>query len=213
VRRVLAFALLLALVAAAAAGAERGDPQERINAADQARAKSMLLRKSDLVPGFRTLPRGQGSFYCAALDESDLTITGDAESPLFQLGRTALWLNSTAAVYESVSDADASWRRGTSAAGFECLRRQVRSDLGVPRAARLSLQRLAFPRLAPKTVAFRARIVDGGVRVYLDLIALQQSRAQVAFAILSSPVAPQRGDELEFARTLAERMKTAMRRP
>ena len=73
-RRVLVLALLLGLVVTGAALAGRGDPQKRIVPADQARAKAMLLRKSDSAVPYRVtrLP-DTGDFYCKALDESDLT--------------------------------------------------------------------------------------------------------------------------------------------
>jgi len=82
----------------------------------------MLLRKSDFSPAFAAGPASGGAsdFYCAALDESDLTLTGEAESPSFAGGFE--FLASTAYVYKSRADSDASWKRGTSAAGQKCIR-------------------------------------------------------------------------------------------
>jgi hypothetical protein len=103
-------ALLVALAIATGALAANGAPQRRITPADQARANSMLLRVSDLNAAFtaRPSPPGDRGVSCAALDESDLTITGSATSPSFTA--TAEYVTSTADVYESRSDANARGR-------------------------------------------------------------------------------------------------------
>ena len=117
-RVVLAIVFVLALAVAGTALAARGDPQKQIRPADQARAKAMLLRPADFNPAFTARPSsssGSGDFYCAALDESDLTLTGEARSHSFTA--TTEYVTSTAYVYVSRSDSNASWRRGTSAGG------------------------------------------------------------------------------------------------
>ena len=103
--------VLLALVTSGAALAARGDPEKRITPADQARAKAMLVRKGDLGIAFRPTPSQSigEDFSCPALDESDLTLTGEAESPTFAGG--VEFVGSSAQVYESVADSKASWRR------------------------------------------------------------------------------------------------------
>ena len=105
--------VVLGLLVPAAALAAKGDPRKQINAADQARAKTMLLRSSDL-PGFRASRTGSNEShpYCGALDESDLTLTGEAESPSFS--SAPVFVSSDSSVYESAGDASASWRRGPS---------------------------------------------------------------------------------------------------
>ncbi len=82
--------LVLALVLSGVSLGARGDPKKRITPADQARARAMLLRKSDFSLAFRAGPASTGAdFYCAALDESDLTVTGQAESPSFRAGSSS----------------------------------------------------------------------------------------------------------------------------
>ena len=126
VRRVVALAVIaVALVAAAVAAAGRGDPQRAITKADQARAKAMLLRRADFAAGVKaTKPGPDADLYCAALDESDLTLTGDADSPDFtqQTAATFISIRSGASIYRTTAQALASWRRGTSAAGERCAR-------------------------------------------------------------------------------------------
>jgi hypothetical protein len=188
-----------------AALAGRGDPQRRITAADQARAKSMLLRPSDLSIAFTarpTTPGGGGDAYCAALDESDLTVTGDATSPTFTLGTE--YVTSTAYVYESRADSNASWSRGTSKAGEECLRSEVRAELQGTAVRLVSFKRLAFPRRGQRSVAYRAVASVQGLRVYLDLVAMQASRAQAA-VIYVSALTPPPSEELRRLSAVVER--------
>lgn len=211
VRRTLAIALVLALAVAGAALAARGDPQKRITRADQARAKAMVLRKADFGSGFMTAPSpsGQGDVYCKALDESDLTITGEAQSPSF-VGAVAS-TSSLSRVYESVADSNASWRRGTSKAGERCLR-VVFSKTAAAQGGRLtSLERLRFPKVAQRTSAYRLVIEAQGLRGFLDVVALKQSRAQVGLLFVSALNPTPRGEEVRLARIVARRMKTAMR--
>jgi hypothetical protein len=97
---VIAFVLTVAGIAAAS----RGDPKKEIRPADQARARAMLLRRGDLGKGFKRIKFSQSDSnpYCKALDESDLVVTGKAESPLFgqDLGVDAQAVSSDAQVYE-----------------------------------------------------------------------------------------------------------------
>jgi len=210
VRHILVLALLLALVGAGAAIAGRGDPQKRITPADQARARAMLIRKADMGPAFTSNPGtgGNPSFYCEALDESDLTLTGEAESPSFT--STVEFVSSRAYVYRSRSDSDASWRRGTSIAGQNCLREGLRGELQGTSVRLLSFKRIPFPKLAQRSVAFRVIAVQQGVRIYLDLVALQYARAQVAIVYGAGLTAPPAAEERKLARVTAGRMTKAM---
>jgi hypothetical protein len=217
VRRVLAVALLLALVVSGAALAARGDPQKQINAADQARAKAMLIRKSDLPVGFKSSPSTQDDpddSYCAPLDESDLTLTGEAYSPdfearnIFQSG--VVGVSSYGQVYESVADANASWRRGTSQAGLKCLRDELRKD--ADRGDRIiSVGIVPYPRLAQRTAAYRVVVETQGIRLQLDFVGFMQSRGHGGVAVISFTPRQAKGELDRLARIVAARMKTAMR--
>jgi hypothetical protein len=203
--------VVLALVAAGSALAARGDPQKQIKPADQARAKAMLIRKADLGLAFTALPSNpdQGDFYCKALDESDLTLTGDAESPDFQGAST--FVSAEAEVYESVADADTSWRRGTSPAGETCIRSLFRREFAKGGVRFLSFRRLQFPRVIQKTIAYRLVSTSQGVRIFFDVIVLQQGRAQVSIAIGSGLIPPPNDDEERLARLTSRRIVKAMR--
>jgi hypothetical protein len=210
-RATLAIVLLVGLVGSGAALAARGDPQERLTAADESRAGSMLVRQADMNAAFRATPTAENpnTPYCSALDESDLTITGQASSPSFT--STAEFVVSRAYVYEFRADANASWSRGTSAAGQSCLRQAMRGELQGTNVRLVSFKRIAFPTVADRTLAYRIIASQQGLRLYLDLIALQQGRAQVSIVYGTAFAAPPASDERRLARLVAKRVAKAMR--
>ena len=211
-RRLLLFLLAAALVAASAALA--AEPQKRIRPADQARARAMLLRQPDVGPGFRVLPSSSSGptnlgFDCPALDERDLTLTGEARSSNFSSG--IYTISSASGIYASIADANASWRRGTSPAGFRCLTsvfRRVASSTGV---RFVSLRRIAFPAVAPKTFAFRWQTLANGVRLYADVVFLMRSRAQAAAFFIAAVDPLERAEQVRLTRAIATRMARQMR--
>jgi hypothetical protein len=207
----IALALVLALVLAGTALAARGDPQTRIRPADQSRARSMLIRATDMNAAFTAIPvaANPDASYCVALDESDLTVTGLANSPSFTA--TTEFVVSRSYVYESRADANASWQRGTSAAGRSCLRRAMVSELRGTTTRLVSFKRLPFPRAASRSAAYRIVASRDGVRLYLDLIAIQHSRAEVAIVYGAALSPPPAGEERRLARLVAKRAEKAMR--
>lgn len=216
VQRLLAVALLLLLAGSTAAFADHLDPKKRIRAADQAKARAMLLRKSDLGPGVIAQPTNTPDTHltCEALDESDLTVTGEAESPTWTQG--AGFVVSAVNVYATVTDANASWTRGTRGAGTRCLRDQLADEFATQGVALESLRKVAFPRVAERTVAYRVTLsgtVQGTtVRVVIDLVVLKHARAQAALYFGSAFAPPAKADEVALARITARRMATAFKR-
>jgi hypothetical protein len=212
VRRLLAFVVLLALLPAGSALADHFDPQRKIRPADQARAKAMLLRKSDLAPGYAVGSKGGSAHLnCAPLDESDLTLTGEAESPMWIGGLT--FISSYANVYRSASENDASWRRSTSAAGRRCVASEFQRLAGTSGVRLVSLRELPFTRVAPRTVVYRLlfELQGQGGALTIDLVALARSRAQAFFLVASAAGAPSKAEELRLARIVAGRLASAMR--
>src|SRR5688500_2616166 len=175
-RRLLACFILLALVASGAALAGRGDPKENFNPADQARAKAMLVRVSDL-PGSRGTKSSQtdDDFYCEALDESALTLTGEAQSP--DIARGLFFVSALSQIYQTRRDADIAWRQGLSSAGISCLREGFRREVTSPNSKFVSFRKIPFPRLAERTGAFRIVATTQGVPFTIDVVVLMQSRA------------------------------------
>lgn len=210
VRRALVILIVLGLVGAGTALAGRGDPQKRIVPADQARAKAMLLRASDLGLGFRASPTSSGpDLYCKALDESDLTLTGKAQSPTFVGGVQSF--ASVSQVYESRADSSASWRRATSSAGISCLRRQFLRLFAAQGGQLESFQRIPFARLAERSVAYRLTVVAQGISAYLDVVGLKQGRAQSSLLMVSALTPVSNEQAVRLARVVAGRLKSAMR--
>ena len=202
--------VLVALAVTPVAWGADGEPKKALTSKGNATARSVVLKRGDLSTAFtlRTrpdedLPKG---VRCGALDESDLTITGEAQSPDFQLSQPGLFvtIGSTTNVYRSLGEAGKSWKRGTSAQTTTCLADIVR--LSAPPGQRVSIvsaKRLTFPKVAPMTSAFRvvATLTIGGnrVRAYVDAIILQHGRIQsgVVFTSLGRPVG--QADELGLA--------------
>jgi hypothetical protein len=209
--RLLASALLVALVLPSAASAGRGDPHTKLTRADNARAKSMLVRKSDLGAGFvgTRAERPDSDFYCRALDESDLTVTGKAVAPTYRSG--FVWVASYADVYGSIADASASWRRGTSSAGRACLRRGTREEIRRTGLRFVSFEKIGLPRLAQESIAFRAIAERDGVRAFVDVVALRQTRAFAAISLGSLGAPIPKPAVVRIARIVSDRMARAMR--
>jgi hypothetical protein len=176
----------------------------------------MLLRKADLGPGY-LVERTSGldpHLTCAALDESDLTVTGEAETP--DWARDLRIASSASAVYESVADANASWKRGTRATGLRCLREEFRRELARQgEEARVSVGRVAFPRVSQRAAAYRVTISGKAqgqsVVITIDFVILMHGRAQAALLFASVLLPPERQNQIALARLVAGRMAKAMR--
>jgi hypothetical protein len=171
----------------------------------------MLIRTSDMNAAFTSIPTADNPNdpYCLALDESDLTVTGQASSPGFTA--TTEVVVSRSYVYESVGDANASWSRGTSAAGQACLRGYLRSHIRGTSVRLVSFRKLPFPNVARRSVAYRVVASREGVRAYFDLVALQHGRAQVSIVYGALLEAPPASEERRLAKLVARRMASAMR--
>ncbi|MDQ3669856.1 MAG: hypothetical protein M3377_06205 [Actinomycetota bacterium] len=217
-RRLLAFASLLAFLAVSASAlATHQDPQKQLTKADNARARAMLLKRTDLSAGFRPQLSGGAEPHVAcatSVSESDLTVTGDAEGQQLALG--VVFVSSAARIYKSVADASASWRRSTSAAGTKCATELLRREFAKQGVGLVSLRKVSFPRVSERSVAYRVELSamtsQGTAPVYVDIVALLRSRAQATVVVGSALVPPQRAEELRLARIVAGRMATTMRR-
>lgn len=162
------------------------------------RARAVVLAKGDVGAGFRAVPTPKGGDgYCAALDESSLTRTGKAASPVFTKGTTLI--TSRVDVYKTLGDAETSWRQGVSPAGRRCFE-AVLGSTGVPPV----VGKLAFPRLAKKTFALR---IDGAAT--FDLIVLQEGRIQAVTAFVSGAGPLPRAEEVALMKLVAARLKRA----
>ena len=175
----------------------------------------MLLKKADVGLAYRAERSNSPDteLDCAGLDESDLTLTGEAESPTFTLGLT--FLSSITQVYESRADATASWTRGAGAAGTRCMRATLQREFAKQGILLQSLRKIAFPRVSQRTAAYRvallASVQGQDVPVYIDLVILMHSRAHAALYFGSGVATTARAEELRLARVVAGHMAKAMR--
>ena len=219
---------LLALVAAvpavvADAVAADGEPKKALTKSGQAAARSIVLKRADLGAGFTAtvrpddepLPKGAR---CDALDEGDLTVTGDVNSPDFRLAQTGVYVTvgSSAHVYRTLRDANASWQRGTSRQVLNCLGDIVRlSAAQGQKITVVSSKRISFPTVAPKTSAYRVVVTiaptgsSQRIRAYVDAVVLQQGKVQSVLLVtsLGRPVAT--AERAALAAILAARMARA----
>ena len=215
-RRYLLLLVVLCFGGAAAAQSAAEDLHlKKLNAADQARAKSMLVRKSDLPAWFRSgrfnlVPNDDSPNPFCTLSAPQLVITGEAATPDFD--RPDGFVSSVGQVYETLDDADASWLFGTSASGEKCTRDDI--ALGTQKAGAsvvAAFHRVAFPRLAQQSVAYRAVLSRSGVRVYSDMVMMQNSRAHAWLVFLRVGAPLSRSFRLRLARRVAARMNSAMK--
>ena len=211
--------VLVALALAAPAIAANGEPRKALTKKDQAAATSIVLKRSDLGEGFTAtkrpaddpLPKGAR---CGALDESDLTVTGDANSPDFRLvtGGAFVTVGSSAHIYRTLGDANTSWRRGTSKQTLTCLGDIVRlSAAPGQKISIVSSKRVAFPALAPKTSAYRLVVTIAAtgnqpIRAFVDAIVMQRGKIQsvLLFTSLGRPIAA--AERAALASVIAARM-------
>jgi hypothetical protein len=131
--------LLLAL--AATGVALGGGLKNELNPGDQALAKSIRIKLSDLPHGFKAsrptnLEAGAVGPHCKGVpDESDLTVTGKSVSPLFDQGSdTSPGFYSGASVFPSAGEVLTAFRREMRPALVRCLIRWTISDFesGIP---------------------------------------------------------------------------------
>lgn len=212
---------LAVLALAGSAVAADGQPRRALTKQDQARALSIVLKRGDLGQGFveekRTdddrIPKGAR---CGALDESDLTVSGDADSPDFHLqnGSAFVTVGSTAQVYRTLREANTSWNRGTAAQVATCLADIVLLSAPAGRNVKLvSTTKRAFPEVTQKSTAYRIVVsfAVGGQRVpvYVDVVILQRGRIQsgLLFSSIGAPVG--KAEQVALARVIASRLARA----
>jgi hypothetical protein len=221
----LALTAFLALAVVGSAAAADGEPRQALTKKDQAAAQSIVIKRGDLGNGFVARKRTDDdslpkSARCGSLDESDLTITGDAESPDFRLSRGAVFvtIGSTAQVYRTAGEANTSWRRGSSPRTATCLADIVRlSAEPGQKITVVSSKRVPFPSVAPRATAFRLVLsvsVRGskGVPAYVDAIVLQHGRIQsgLLFTSIGRPI--DQVDRIALASVIAARLERAAAR-
>jgi hypothetical protein len=173
-------------------GAAGAKPRLQLNAADGARARSVLIRGSDLIPAFRPDPRKRTSPAiprCPGLympDRSRVTVTGIADS---DYTNGADGIGSNAAFFRSRGDLEAYWRSTVRPAYARCLAQVFDASGAGVRSTILEARSLHIgPVGADRVAAFRtiASKRRGNVSgdVYRTVVFLASGRGMVSMQIV-----------------------------
>lgn len=160
-RRLLLFILVVLAVPALALAADT-DPTKQINPVDQRKAASIVLKRTDFVAGWKKVPNEPDSGAdpsCPGYkpDQSDLILTGEAEA---NFTGDPSRLTSYSNVFKTSRDALASWTRSVKPALAPCVARLLKQVIEKQggKAAIVKQGQIAFPKLAPRTAAYRVVI-------------------------------------------------------
>jgi len=189
--RLIATIALAGLVASVALAANPHDPQKRFTAADQAWARTLLLKRADLPSGGWKSSKSSGDeSTCKSFnpDESKLVETAEQESPEFTRGGG--FVTSMAAIFKTAKDAQTSWDLEANVKILDCLAEGLaQTSTGGATIKITSRGKLAFPHLAPRTAAFYVRLAFNvqGIKFNADLhfVLLGKGRADLAMMTLS----------------------------
>jgi hypothetical protein len=209
VTRLLLVLLAAGALAGAAAAASR-DPVERHTPADMAKARAMMLKRTDLGAGWTRDTSPSPDEDCKAFDpdESKLVETGAADT-FFERG--AQLISSDAVVYRTEAMAKASWALNAKLAGMECFLEGLRPSLPPDvRVTVLRRARLAFPQVAPRTMAFTLAVrltgPNGVVRLDLDVVLMGRGRALTGLVAVGIGARVPLAEERRLAALIARRM-------
>lgn len=163
-------ALIVVQVALAVNGPDpRKQPVDLPNAADTARAKSSVIRLSDLVKGFRvdtTQGRAPVIPHCESYpgDRSEITTTGFAKSSFKQAGNS---IASSALFFKTWEDSDRYWQKTVRLQYVKCLAATLAFG-GVKPRITMAKQIKIGPTGADQAVAYRliARVSPAGEKPF-----------------------------------------------
>ena len=191
--------------------------QRQYKASDQALARSVVLKASDLgsatawsggVSAADTAaPRTCSNFHPR---QSDLVITGDAQSD-YTSANGSMQYHNEAQIMRTAKMVRLDWQRNVlNPAGLSCLRTFFAKNL-VGNQHLVSLTRMSIPRVATYTAGYRALVDQNGVRTMIDVLFVGRNRTELTLET-SAPYTAHRQveqTELELARLLVSRAPAA----
>jgi hypothetical protein len=209
-------ALFIGLSAGAAASAPPNRAQIRFNPADQAAARAAVLRRADLGSagwtGGTVKPDLSSTMSCPGYKpkQSDLVLTGAAEADFHHAG---IEVQSIAQVLKTQSMVARDWKRTVvDPRGFTCLRHMLTKQL-TSNERLVSFRKLAFPRLARYTAAYRLLIAVQAqgqrVLVMVDVVVVGRGRTELTLTV-AAPAAAHASisrAEVRLARGLLARVR------
>lgn len=188
--RSVAFVIGLGLVFVQAALAVEKQPI-KFNAADQAAAKALTLKATDIGAGWKggaTKPDLNPDNPCV-MKRSDLLLTGAARSTFKAQGAT---ITSESNLLQSPAMVAADWQRTIGSAKFMACTRGVYMKSDEANVKIVSFTKLPFPKLTRYAARYRllADYAASGksVRVLVDMVFLGQGRSEISL-LLSTPYA------------------------
>jgi hypothetical protein len=221
-RRVVLLLLIVLAVPALALAADT-DPKKQINPADQRKAASIVLKRADFAAGWRKAPNTPDSGEdptCPGYnpDQSDLILTGEVVAEFEATGGIPS-LSSIANIYKTRRDALAAWTRSARPALASCLARFFKQAVE-GEGGKASIVRsgpFAFPKLAPRAVAYRAVlnlvVTEGGqqakVPVTIHFVALGSGRGDAVLLTIGLGNGIPVADLRAFAKLTATRLAAA----
>lgn len=214
-RRIPVIALLLASLVAAAAALGRDPRQEqvRLNAADNALARKIALKQSEVGATWRktSLPDSDEQLQCPGFnpDLSRFTITGKARSAFTQASGSSIV--SAIEVFKSRAHAAGDFSAAATPAVARCLKVALEREFGAGafpvrvRSARV----VAAPRVGDRRIAYRiiAALTAGGtaLNIYFDVVVVQKGRS-IAALFFTAPMRPV-ARQSRLAAAVASRMR------
>jgi hypothetical protein len=158
----------------------------KFNPADQAAAKAITLKLSDLGAGWKGGPaKVDFSNDTCPTKVSDLVVTGAAKSTFTGDG---VFVTSEAEILRTAAMVKADWQRTVANPAFwACGKRELATLEG---GKLVSLKKMSFPKLAPYSARYRL-VYDFGkagspTLVLMDMILVGQGRSEISL-ILSAP--------------------------
>ena len=207
-----------ALVLAGAALADPLDPKVAYNAADQARAKATLLRKSDLGGAWADRSTREPSSLKAPIcpqlrpDFSKLTITGHAES-VFDNGNGGVQIVSDVEVWKTVAQADRHMDALLKPALARCIRYSFLKSPGGSKLLLFPVKEQKLAKLGDVSVGYRApvgyKIGGKTLLVTSDFLFLRKGRTEIYVNITGPSTSDEQLTALgkRIAKTLVARVK------
>jgi hypothetical protein len=214
--RVLAAVTAAALAFAGVVAAGDGKQKIRLTAADQAAARAVVLRRSDLGSsawqGGRTKPDLSSTMDCPDFHPkvSDLVVTGAAET---EFHRSGVEFSSIVELLQTKRMVRLDWRRSVlprAVAG--CLRRTL--SKGLPPSAKIvSFARAPFPHVGRGSARFhgviRVDVLGRTARLVTDVVFVYRGRTEITLSATgpASAAGALAAAEARLARVLVSRAR------
>lgn len=170
------------LVAVASASADTNDPRTRPSKADQRRAAASVLAVHDLGPAWKggavaasslKIPVCPGNI----LDNSDLTLTGHAESVL-QLESEGLLVDTDVEVFASATQVGHLFARMVSPLLTSCLKYDLAKSIGSTGAKIGAVTPVALKQVGARLSNYRVALTYQGKAIVSDYLFVASGRSQ-----------------------------------